>query len=656
MGSFIIMLINSIAASLIAQHTGTVFTNDGSTMFYKETVHARIQIRLPTPRLTLDYLAYQNCFLCNNGGPVDQCEPQFAEFDTKIFAFLQRHFQVAKTNSTTSNFSDFAKQIEDTSNARRQKQCITEQIKIEELRKLRLEGDRLSKNLQNMSRRRRSTRTRRFDPLTGAVVLGVGVAAVVGYMWDDEMSEEIETNQADILHLKHSINAMDKDLAFLAKSLKADPTIVLTGDSSLPFDIRRESSFVIRNGIKSKNDLDRTFHISRHAQQQYSNFQQRVLTLQNQRLPLDEIFLISVRARCLSLQKELSETTQRFCNELAFLSTKMDTTLNFKGIGLTFVDSNQTKIDSIIYNFNLQIPILEQHVLPHIRIINLGRFKASNVLAKIEFPEFAIISQNGEIHGLDVQKCTKTAMRACPSNAIMDHNECLAAIYKGNTSDTCNWQISHEEDNCLNKITDKTVVVSLTTASEVHFDVLGNRHLENTYETAAFDIVQRRKTSGQLRCPQSNSKYHVPEIQIPALMTEVTEIFDHQYTGDINHLKTVKNVPITHNTLSDIIDDIQNQTTQNKVYEQRMASHTNETKSTWKKLEQKIENIPKETKAAFHRIFWPLFSPVVTFAVIAVILAIIALRVMKRRKKEYKRPIVNFIRPTNENNRAENNV
>ena len=99
MGIFTFVLINCVASEelLIAGHTGTVFQPIKDAVFYTDNQKAVINIKLPSPRVKLNYLAYGNCFVCDDRKVVDECEPQFGYFDEKILDFL--HLDLVKNGS-----------------------------------------------------------------------------------------------------------------------------------------------------------------------------------------------------------------------------------------------------------------------------------------------------------------------------------------------------------------------------------------------------------------------------------------------------------------------------------------------------------------------------------------------------------------------------
>ena len=140
--------------------------------------------------------------------------------------------------------------------------------------------------------------------------------------------------------------------------LRMEPSIVLSGKSSLPFDINFAASQVKQGNLDTRYDVANSLQISRLNSAEFIKMQNYVLTLQNSRLPLDKTFLLALRAECMSLQKASTQMETTFCNDLGFYSTRWDSGLSFGGIGITYIDDEQTMIRSIIYSFATTIPVL----------------------------------------------------------------------------------------------------------------------------------------------------------------------------------------------------------------------------------------------------------------------------------------------------------
>ena len=469
MGILFIFVVTTVCSKLIsvAKHTGTAFVELDPAIFYTEKQPTLINIKLPSPRVTLNYLAYGNCFVCDGEVPVDHCEPQFAQFDERVLGFLKNDLVLRNIPEPTEKMI-FAETLLKGTNHMRSMKCKIQSAEESNKNKpksvtyangythsefsmpLRPFGPALDL-LEGYT----PSRNRRVEPVTMGIIAAVTAAGgyFIGNSQTIAIKQRLRVNENAILNLNRMVQEAAVTVAELAEFFDAEPSLVLVGDPDLPFDIRTESGYIQRGEIGTKYDTDRTFHISRHAAKQYDDFKHNVLTLQNERLPLDETFLLAMRAKCLSLQTEMTDKIIQFCNEFAFHTTRWDTSLEFQGVGLNFLDMEQTQIDGIIYSFQVDIPVLDDRELEHSRIINLGRFKPDSSFAQVELPSHAIINRSGSIHGLMTDKCTLfKSMQVCPPHSILSHDDCLSAVFNGTSSTKCTWQTSIIDETCISEV------------------------------------------------------------------------------------------------------------------------------------------------------------------------------------------------------------
>ena len=416
---------------IVAQHTGTVFQQTDDAVFFTEKENGVINIKLPGPRVQLNYLEYSNCFLCDKEIAIDQCEPQFIDFDDKILSFLNLSLVLRETDKVTEKML-FAEKIEQSTAARRKDFCFKQyhnqqfemlykQPTFAEMRSVTNNSEITYKDILDHKEKERNryseeqkapgensskkiSRTKRFEPITIAAILAVTAAAVGGAAWGssgvEATAESLKNAENEILNLHAMIAEQSTTFEEFAEALKLNPKIVLAGNPDLPFDIRRDMATTQKGTFGSQ--LREINHISRHAFSQYTDFKKLVLTLQNQQLPLDTTFLLAVRAKCLSLQKVVDSSSKGFCNDFAFQLTKEDSSLKYRGVGLSFLDPLQKRIDSIIYSFQIAIPILDTRKLTQYDILNLGRFLRPTEIQRLKMPENGIITKSGNLHAISV--------------------------------------------------------------------------------------------------------------------------------------------------------------------------------------------------------------------------------------------------------------
>ena len=642
MGFLFVFVVTTVCSKLIsvAKHSGTAFVELEPAIFYTEKQPTLINIKLPSPRVTLNYLAYGNCFVCDGEVPVDQCEPQFAAFDERVLGFLKDDLVLRNIPEPTQEMIS-TKQALKATNHMRESSCKIESAENSNEKKpksvtydngythsdfsmpLRPFGPEL-----HLLEGYIPSRNRRVEPVTMGIIAAVTAAGgyFIGNSQSVAIKQRLRVNENAILNLNRMVEEAAVTATELAEFFDAEPSLVLVGDPDLPFDIRAESGFIQKGAIGTKYDTDRTFHISRHAAKQYDDFKHHVLTLQNQRLPLDETFLLAIRAKCLSLQTGETDKIIQFCNEFAFHTTRWDTSLEFQGVGLNFLDMEQSQIDGIIYSFQIDIPVLDDRELEHLRIINLGRFKPDSSFARVELPSHAVINRSGRIHGLKTDQCTLfKSMQVCPPNSILSHDDCLTAVFNGTSSTKCTWQTSIIDETCISEVLETSVIVSLTKPSQVNFDVLRNRHMEKQQHVDSFDIVNRTMTAGQIQCEKTTTTNFVAELQIPKRPRRITATFSHRYISDVKLMQDFKMQPYNHSDFIGIRNDLEHlkqETAENSIAFENARKNEN---STLQIMGDKIKSRPSKIENGVSNV-WKHWTSLVHFGVtILLILAILIL-------------------------------
>ena len=355
------------------QETGTAFAlTDMDVNFFIDQPRVTININSPSPRILLNHEEYGKCdetFKMNNQ-PL--CMHQFNQYDTKVFEFLDLGLVIeAKNQNLRELYGDDV--LSSTTSIRN----IEEESSHKKLKELQLKKLKALQILDTTtgSEERRVRRVAPIVAVGGIASLAVG-SFTGGYQVGksksmaevDLVDEELETHKAAILKLSKVINLNEKNIAEIARKLKTDPEIVLSSATELAFDIKYRSSLTKNDFQPYRMDLTNSLHISELATTEYQKFTRSCLTLQNHRLPLEKNFLLAIRAKCLSLQLSNGPAEQKFCNELAFYSTRWDTGLEFHGIGLSYLDVNKTIIKDVIYSFSVDIPVLDGSPL---QMINL---------------------------------------------------------------------------------------------------------------------------------------------------------------------------------------------------------------------------------------------------------------------------------------------
>jgi len=466
----------------------------------------------------------------------------------------------------------------------------------------------------------------------GAAVISVG-SAIGGYFIGqssteiamEEFREDIDKQKSAILGLSQSVKLNQENLKMVAKLLEKQPNIVLTGEASLPFDVRYESSLIKQGKLDTRYDIDKSLHISRLNSEELHKFQNYILTLQNSRLPLDKTFLLALRAECMSLQIQKLGKRLQFCNELAFHASRWDSGLNFQGVGLTYLDKAETMIRSIIYSFEVDIPVLYEDNLEHFQLINLGTFISSDVIKTISLPSDAVVTKSGIIHPFKKDLCTSlSSTLVCPTEAINTFDPCLHAVYNGTLSPDCEAQKSPSQSTCVSKVMENYAIVSMTQTSTIHYGLQRNRHMHEMGMVKSFDVVNRTTQNGVIFCERPQANHVPPEIQIPRRKVSTTA----NYTLSIIHKSNehMIRVDTAKDKLRRLQIDIDNQSIalqkSTKILEENQYN-TNSTMQVFKKKVSKaFNNIPSEIKDQLMKVVLPIMVPFAAIAGITFIILI----------------------------------
>ena len=455
----------------------------------------------------------------------------------------------------------------------------------------------------------------------GATVIAVGTATF-GYFIGksstelalQELQEDMERSKQSILSLDKAVELNEDTLDEIASILKTAPSMVLTGKSTLPFDIRFEQSQVQQGLLNTRFDVQNALHISRLNTAEFLKFQTNVLTLQNSRLPLDTSFLIALRAQCLSLQIHPTTKEKKFCNELAFYSTRWDTGVSFNGIGLTYLDEDETMVKSVIFSFSVEIPVLYADDLEQLDIINLGRFESPGTVNRVQLPDFGIITKSGILHPFLKDKCIQLeSSTVCPTLAIGNYDECLHSTLNGTLSAKCKLEKLQTQKTCIDEVSETFVVVSLWKPATVHYGTTRSRHYHKNAKVSSFDVVNRTEVNGVIFCEQSRFSHVPPELKVPRrTLTKVVNVTIEQ----VDTTETAVKLQTENDRLTKLEHKIQIQKTALRKSEAEIKTKTYHTNSTIELVKSNIHNaitnIPSNIKEHVKNILVPILTPILS--------------------------------------------
>ena len=510
------------------KESGTAFEMPDSTInFYDDQPRVTINVIDPSPRVLLNYTDYALCDKSFRVNSRPLCEHQFDMYDKQVLELLELDLILKKKKDLLS---------------KRYGENVDAPItKIENIHE-----DDLKTILQEM---KHTLRFRRAAPavIAGGAAIAVGSFAG-GYFGAKSVAmenieiinKELDQHKDAILRLSKVININEKNINKIAQQLKADPNVILSSNFELPFDIQYRAALTKTDFRALRGDISNSLHISDLTTSEYLKFKENGLTLQNHRLPLTKNFLLAVRTKCLSLQSTVGQIEEKFCNDLAFYSTRWDTGLRFHGVGIVYIDEEQTMIKDVVYSSSIDIPVLQGQPLQKVTILNLGRFINLNEVKTVRLPTHAVLTKSNSIRPLELSSCKQSAeLTVCPSWAISLFSECLHSIYNGSLSTSCTTEITPVKSTCVGQVHDNFVLVSLPQPLVLHYAI----HGKSAIPVDSFDIINRTDTKGQILCGQSSDKHTSPLIRIPVKRKETsfnytTEVISH-HNGSLNSLSTV---------------------------------------------------------------------------------------------------------------------
>ena len=378
-------------------------------------------------------------------------------------------------------------------------------------------------------------------------------------------------------------------------------------DKTLPFFVSVHKAELAKSYFSLVNIPELTEHISIYGASIVDKLESYLMSLENNRLPNQQTFILAVRAKCLAAQRSINTITKDFCRQFSLRATKSNTGLEFLGSGLKYLDESHTKIRGVMYSFHLSIPILDDISLPRFEIVNLGRFIESNRIKKAILPSFAIQSRSKTLEPLDLNACFNLRNNLiCPSSAILAHNDCLQSIFDEKNISNCDTMIVHSQTSCQTRTFPKFLVVTSFSKSKVIFNSLRNRHIAVNRLINEFDIIERINFDGQFYCFTSyRGEKHMEPVNVPKTQKYVkSSFFDEYYQLKPNLTITLPD-PSSH-TLNNIINDLDNSQT-HMIHTARETLElynktTNEFGSRLEKLEEESEDILR--KWIHHIVTW----------------------------------------------------
>ena len=608
----------------VRPETGTVFEQTMSdTYFYVDAPETSIHILREAPRLTLQAEDYNECDK-NLGG---YCGFLFDSYDERIWRFVKLDLVKRYRNSLElPPMSKTSKKKRDTNVSRKEKTAV---------------------------------QVREPRAVSALVQAGLVITiALSAYFIGDaiakedlnQVREKIKLQEDMIRKLEKIVSIDTEGLQSTINQLKLNPETVIypnrTTNSPFLRYMKAKTTHHDFNPTMNVRKYQRFFadHIQTLALEEAREVEEAVLVLQNNRLPLKSDFLLAVRAKCLAVQKEINSKTRRYCNDLAFYSTRWDTGLTFLGLGFS---TKNKKITNSVFSLKLRIPILEEGELSRFRIMNLGRFQSSSVVRHVELPSAAVMTASDIIHPLDTTQClTLNQCTICPESSIGAYDECLSSVFNGSLASNCVVKDNTAPRPCQSQVEEKFVIVSLDRPRVVHYNVKSGRSFRKLQHVDAFGVVPRTDATGSIFCASSQHFHVAPEIPIPPIAQQIETKYEIAIIK--SELISLESRKPTEKKVKDIAIDLgeAQETLQNlrldldKSSKMTLKAH-NVTKifGTFKKdVVAQVDEVKEASKSLFNGIY-KIFTPIIA----TIILCLLIFMCWS--------PLVNCVTNTNNNRR-----
>ena len=486
-------------------------------------------------------------------------------------------------------------------------------------------------------------RIRRVVPIVAQFMIVIAIAISAYFIGESVVESDISNVQDDILHhekaLKSLTNAVGFDhetLSSVVNQIRVDPELVLAPNvTSIPTYYMYMKSKTTHADFQPNRNVRKyqnfyPAHISQLSIDEAKVFEENVLQLQNNRLPLNKNFLIALRAKCLAIQTVSSTLAQTFCNDLAFHATRWDTGLKFEGIGFELDDAK--KIKSTVYSMEIEIPVLYDGGLDEYVIYNLGRFQAANQIRKIPLPDNAVITAAGDIRPLNTHTCMQmNNYKICPKHAVGPFSSCLQSIFQGKISTDCSTIDIISPSTCTSRIIENSMAISMFGNGTMHFDLGKGDLLLKPEPVKSFTILQRRATRGTLFCMQSKHKHITPDLVLPRIDEKLETAFEiikiPSFHADLEHLQPLDKK--LHSMRLQLLRANQS-LNQTKRMLEKSNNRTSSTLSNFKNhMHNSINKVEEKVGSMYNDIILKILLPVV----VPIFSILVLLAILRRTKK-----------------------
>ena len=295
------------------------------------------------------------------------------------------------------------------------------------------------------------TRNRRAAMAGGAVIGGVAIAGSYVYTGvvdaksrarDAVLAAEIELERRRIEKLEEVVETVNDKIDEAVKRIrKAKRPIVSYGGLTIPNDAKAIER------ILEGADAEINQYFATQSAAMGEDVVESILTLMNHRLPLNPVFLDTIKAQCIVYQTVPEEQARKFCNAFAFHTTRWDTRLRFVGLGLTTwprkdgneQDKDDLEIRQVIVSLKIRIPRMKL-AARKFTAINLGHFKEDGSRWMVDLPKHLVVMPSNEVLEMQPDACLRFTPSFACSTVSLTPNQCGESILLGNSTKYCQTQ------------------------------------------------------------------------------------------------------------------------------------------------------------------------------------------------------------------------
>ena len=272
---------------------------------------------------------------------------------------------------------------------------------------------------------------------------------------DAVLAAEIDIERRRIEKLEEVVETVNDKLDEAVKRIrKAKRPIVSYGGLTIPNDAQAVER------ILEGADAEINQYFAAQSAALGEDIVESILTLSNHRLPLNPVFLDTIKAQCIVYQVVPEAEAKEFCNAFAFHTTRWDTRLRFVGLGLTTWTREDGKrqgkddleIRNVVVSMMIRIPRMKL-AARKFTAMNLGYFKDDGSRWMVDLPKHLVLMPSNEVMEMTPDACLRFTPSFACSTVSLAPSQCGDSLFLGNSTRYCqtmeidNRKCGHFEDS-----------------------------------------------------------------------------------------------------------------------------------------------------------------------------------------------------------------